>query len=134
MPKMRDLGHRYDSTGEVMPIEEKEVYYPSETFTEEQLPALAGKNAGDEVTLTIRAKVKSVETIDREGKKEKTEYRLEFREGYCDESDSGSKSDKIAAMNSGEKKKIDDTSDDINRPKELRTKAYGFGQSLNNED
>jgi len=37
-------------------------------------------------------------------------------------------------MNSVDKKKIDDTSDDINRPKELRTKAYGFGQQLNSED
>jgi len=106
MPKMHDLGHKYDDMGSGTPMKEKEVYYPSESFTKEQMPGLAGKTVGDEVTITIKAKIKLIETIERDGKKEKTEYRLEFREGYCDESDSGSKSDKIAAMNSGKKIKM----------------------------
>lgn len=103
---MHDLGHRYNNDGMVEPMPEKEVYYPSETFTEEQMPGLASKAAGDEVMITIKAKIKAVEEIDREGKKKKTEYRLEFREGYCDESNSQSKTDKIAEMGSGEKKKM----------------------------
>lgn len=128
---MHDLGHRYDDMGEAVPTtKEPEVYYPSETFTEKQMPGLASKAAGDEVIITIKAKIKSVEEIDREGKDKKTEYRLEFREGYCDESDGGNKSDKIANMNSGDKKLF---GEDINRPKELRTKAYGFGQQAQEE-
>lgn len=104
---MNDLGHSYDD--EMMPMKsgKKEIYYPSETFTEDQLPGLAGKKAGDTVKLTIEAKVRSVEVRDIEGQKKKTEYRIELRKGYCDEGNSSeSKSDKIAAMSSGEKKKL----------------------------
>lgn len=103
---MNDLGHKFDNEMMANPSEKNEVYYPSETFTEDELPGLAGKEAGDTVTLTIEAKVKSVEAIEKEDKPKKTEYRLEFRKGYCDESANGSKSDKIAAMGSGEKKKM----------------------------
>lgn len=107
--KMNDLGKTYENIGCCDPCEkskEPELYYPSGTFNEKQMPALAGKKAGDEVLLTISAKIKSIEIIDHDGKKAKTEYRLEFREGYCDESNTGNKSAKIADMGSGEKKKM----------------------------
>jgi len=104
---MHDLGHKFGNEMVASPSsKEKDIYYPSESFTEETLPGLAGKKAGDTVMLTIEAKVKSVEIRDIEGKNKKTEYRLEFHKGYCDESGNGSKADKIAEMGSGEKKKM----------------------------
>lgn len=113
MPKLNDLGKTYENEGiccdPVKKSKEPEVYYPSETFNEKQMPALAGKKTGDTVTITIEAKIKSIEIYDKEGKEKKTEYRLEFRKGYCDEStrnDNKSKTDKIAEMGSGEKKKM----------------------------
>ena len=102
--KMNDLGKTYDNIGCCDPVKkskEPEVYYPSETFNEKQMPGLSGKKAGETVIVTIEAKIKSIEIYDKEGKEKKTEYRLEFRKGYCDESssDSMSKEEKIKSMN-----------------------------------
>lgn len=102
--KMNDLGKTYENDMCCDPVKkskEPEVYYPSETFNEKQMPGLAGRKAGETVIITVEAKIKSIEIYDKEGKEKKTEYRLEFRKGYCDESssDNMSKEDKIKSMN-----------------------------------
>ena len=100
---MNDLGEKMGEM-EAIPSnksEKNKKYYPSESFNDEQLPGLSGKEVGDTITLTIKAVVKSVNMRD-DGKGKKTDYRLEFHEGYCDESSSDnlSKEEKIKAMSS----------------------------------
>lgn len=65
---MNDLGHQAEAPTE------QEKYYPSLTFTTEEIPELKGKNVGDKVNLQVIGVIKGLRENDKE-----MSYDVEFK-------------------------------------------------------
>ncbi len=66
----QDLGHKQEGA----PTIGKEKYYPSLSFTTEEIPELKGKSVGDKVQLHIIGEVKGLRKNDKE-----MSYDIEFQ-------------------------------------------------------
>ncbi len=67
---MQDLGHKSEAPTETA---KQEIYYPSMTFTTEEIPALEGKKVGDKVKLFMIGEIKGLRENDEE-----MSYDIEF--------------------------------------------------------
>lgn len=66
-----DLGHKPE---EPQKVEKQEKYYPSLSFSTEEIPDLKGREVGDKVELHIAGEVKGMRENDKE-----TSYDIEFQ-------------------------------------------------------
>lgn len=108
--KFYDLGNsqKIEDTAE-------EVFYPKQSFDEDILPGLSGREVGEELVLTIKARVSSV-GVSGQGKGVEKTYTLEFLGANLEEKETDRRRDFIKELEGeGERKKKEDFGEDITR-------------------
>ena len=81
MPKMHSLGEKNNFPDiAVSSSDDPDIIFPRETFTENQIPELKGKELKDEFELRIKVKVEGVNAPDEFDRVKSTKYRLKFLE------------------------------------------------------
>lgn len=79
MQKMYDVGHKM-SEDMAMPTKENKnkKHYPSLHLSDEEFPALKGKDVGDKLSVMMDCVIAGYDMNQSQGQKKKVDYRLEI--------------------------------------------------------
>jgi hypothetical protein len=119
MNKMTDMGKKMEKPQvEPVPSTKDDVSYPHLYIDSDQMPDLKGVEVGDEIVLTVKAKVTGVRSEEHDGKS-CTYYDIDLMEGMMEGAKQSKDNEDISGMMGKKKDKMSEMIGEAEDNKEL---------------